>query len=285
MPNLSPQAAPTINTPAPAERRRSSMFPNVTAPAAPPTTPAVRPRPSAPPPGVAMTPELAAMRQRIIDRVADIGEEDYFKALGLERDATDEALQHAYISLAKVWHPDRLAPQLFDVHDLAGKVFLRMTEARNTLLDPEKRAAYLDALSRGQRPDRVAAARASSAIADFEKAEGFLKRKNLDAAEQHARNAHEAEPANAAYLALLTSIEIERDPAAADHPGRYMEALDRAVKLDPRCERAFMARAALYRRSGKPEKAYADFKEAAAINPKNIDAMREVMLHRKRAGG
>jgi hypothetical protein len=237
---------------------------------------------SAPPPGVALTPELVAVRQGIIDRVAKIGEEDYFQVLGLPRDASPGAVQQAYIALAKVWHPDRLAPQLFDVRDLSGKVFTRMTEARVTLTDPEKRAAYIAALNRGARPDRPIAARATNHSLEFQKAEVFLKKRQLDAAEEHCRRAREADPANADYLALLTWIELERDGVAQENVPKYLDAFDRALKMNERCERAYVYRATLYKRMNKPDKAYLDFKMAAEVNPKNIDAAREVILYKKR---
>jgi hypothetical protein len=52
--------------------------------------------------------------------------------------------------------------------------------------------------------------------------------------------------------------------------------------MNERCERAYVYRATLYKRMNKPDKAYLDFKMAAEVNPKNIDAAREVILYKKR---
>ena len=240
---------------------------------------------SEPPQGVLLTPELSALRQGIIDRVATIMDEDYFRVLGIPREAPVAIAQQAYIALAKSWHPDRLAPQLFDVRDLAQKCFIRMTEARGILTDPEKRAAYVVSLKQGTHPVRVAgpAPGMTGAAFEFQKAELFLKKRDLVLADEHCRRAHEADPANADYVALLTWIEVEREGASTDNLPKHMDALDRALKMNERCERAYFYRGMLYKRLNKPEKAFADFQAAAAINPKNIDAAREVYLFRKRS--
>jgi tetratricopeptide (TPR) repeat protein len=262
----------------------SAGTPSVKAPSSqvPVSSSAPPKRASAPPPGVDLTPELAARRQQIIDRAAVINDEDYFSVLGIARNAPPEAAQQAYLTLAKIWHPDRLAPQLFDVRELAAKVFARMSEARATLSDPAQRAEY--ALTLRQAPRAApSGAPGVNAPLEFQKADVFLKKKNFVEALDACRRAHEVDPANADYLALLTWIRIEKDGIGGDAAARHMAALDRAVKLNERCERAYFYRAMLFKRMGKPDKAYVDFKEAAELNPNNIDAAREVLLYRKRA--
>jgi hypothetical protein len=245
-----------------------------------PSSPAVRF--SAPPPSVALTPELAQLRQSIIDRVAALAEQTHFEVLELPNDASPAAVQRKFISLAKTWHPDRLAPQLFDVRDLAEKLFARMTEAHGVLTDPDKRAAYVAELSRGGgRPRESAAPVVENAAVEFQKAEVFLKKRAFGHAEEHARRAHEADPSNADYLALLVWVQLQKAEGSeipADVLNKHLETLDRAIKLNERCERAYFARATIYKRMNKPERAIVDFKQAADLNPHNVDAAREVRL-------
>lgn len=70
---------------------------------------------------------------------------DYYKTLGLERDATQDEIKRAYRKLARTYHPD--------VNQDAGaeEQFKEVGEAYEVLKDPEKRAAY-DQLGRGPRP-------------------------------------------------------------------------------------------------------------------------------------
>jgi tetratricopeptide (TPR) repeat protein len=253
------------------------------APRRPTTQPPVRRHASAPPPGVDYTPELAERRNQIIERAATIMEEDYFSVLGIARASGPDAAQQAFVTLAKSWHPDRLAPQLFDVHDLAAKVFARMSEARAVLTDPNTRAEYVLTLRQAMRSSPSMAPGVNAPL-EFQKADIQFKKKAYAEAIEHCRRAHEADPANADYLALLTWLKVEKDGTNQANAPRHLEALDRAVKLNDRCERAHFYRGMLLKRMGKPDKAYLDFKDVAEINPNNIDAAREVLLYRKRGG-
>ena len=63
-----------------------------------------------------------------------------------------------------------------------------------------------------------------------------------------------------------------------------LDAADRALRIAPNHDRAHYARAMVLRRQGDEPKAMEAFRAAAAANPKNIDAVREVRLADMRAG-
>lgn len=71
---------------------------------------------------------------------------DYYAALGLERDATEAQVKSAYRKLARKYHPD------VSKEKGAEERFKEVSEAYQTLKDPEKRAAY-DELGR-PRPEQ-----------------------------------------------------------------------------------------------------------------------------------
>lgn len=63
-------------------------------------------------------------------------DEDYYKILGVRRDASQDDITHAYRELAKKWHPDiNHSPD-------ATAMFEKITKAYEVLKDPQKRAAY-----------------------------------------------------------------------------------------------------------------------------------------------
>ncbi len=64
--------------------------------------------------------------------------EDYYKLLGVERNASDEELKKKYRSLAMKFHPDRNA----DNPEAAEVKFKQIKEAYEVLSDAKKRAAY-----------------------------------------------------------------------------------------------------------------------------------------------
>ena len=61
---------------------------------------------------------------------------DYYATLGVERGASDEDIKKAYRRLARKYHPD------VSKETNAEEKFKDVSEAYETLRDPEKRAAY-----------------------------------------------------------------------------------------------------------------------------------------------
>ena len=70
---------------------------------------------------------------------------DYYKVMGLARDATEAQIKQAYRKLARKYHPD-----VSKVKDAEAR-FKELGEAYEVLKNPEKRAAY-DQLGKGPRP-------------------------------------------------------------------------------------------------------------------------------------
>src|SRR5437764_7477011 len=62
---------------------------------------------------------------------------DYYKILGVGKDASDDEIKKAYRKLARKYHPD-LNPNDKEAH----KKFQQINEANEVLSDPEKRKKY-----------------------------------------------------------------------------------------------------------------------------------------------
>ncbi|HEY1692062.1 MAG TPA: DnaJ domain-containing protein [Polyangiaceae bacterium] len=244
------------------------------------------PRASAlPPPPRGLSPELTQRWKEIVERAATIDRADYFMMLDLARDATHEDVEDAFFALAKRWHPDRLPAELAPVRDACSRVFARMSEARSTLGDEEQRARYMKLLSEGSGSPETqdAVAKVIEAAQNFQKAEVFLKRSDHAQAESHCRLAWEGDPTQPDYLAMLAWLVASKpENQARDKTMESIRMLDKAVSLSARCERAFYWRGLLYKRLGKADLAAKDFRRAMDLNPRNIDAAREVRLHTMR---
>ena len=64
-------------------------------------------------------------------------DEDYYKVLGLKRDASQKEIQRAYRDLARKYHPD-----MNPGDQKAKERFQRIQQAYDVLNDPEKREMY-----------------------------------------------------------------------------------------------------------------------------------------------
>ncbi|MFG0317200.1 MAG: DnaJ domain-containing protein, partial [Planctomycetota bacterium JB042] len=62
--------------------------------------------------------------------------QDYYKTLGVARDASAEEIKRAYRKLALEWHPDRHSG---DEKEAAERRFKQVSEAYEVLKDEEKR--------------------------------------------------------------------------------------------------------------------------------------------------
>jgi tetratricopeptide (TPR) repeat protein len=235
-----------------------------------------------------LTSEQSGLKQKILERAAQISSQDYFQMLGLERDATPEAVQKAFFGLAKVWHPDRLPPALVDVKDACSKVFTHLTEAQATLLDAERRTEYMTLLKDGgATPDDQAKIQAIlEAATEFQKAEIILKRNDMAQALELARKAHALDPEQADYLAMVTWLESQKPEwIGREKTLEKIAVLDNCIRINANSERAYFWRGMLYKRIDESSKALKDFKKAGELNPRNLDAVREVRLFNIRGGG
>jgi tetratricopeptide (TPR) repeat protein len=246
-------------------------------------------RRASPPPDQAQSAVVATpapiqeRRKDIIDRARFIDKQNYFEMLDVTPESSLDDVKNAYITLAKTWHPDRLPTALADVKDQCARVFARMSEAHQTLTDKDKRARYLTLMKEGgETPEaQQEIQNVVSAAVEFQKAEICLKKNDPVQAEALARRAVEMDPNQADYIALLAWIESLKDSSAEATQDRIAD-LDRAIKINERCERAYFYRAMLYKRHNRDGPALKDFQKVNQLNPKNIDAQRELRLYEMR---
>ncbi|HEY8079830.1 MAG TPA: hypothetical protein VIF62_37120, partial [Labilithrix sp.] len=187
----------------------------------------------------------------------------------------------------KVWHPDRLPAALVDVKDACSKVFAHLTEANAVLTDPKRRAEYMTLLKDGgATPDDQAKIQSViEAATDFQKAEFHLKRNETAQAYEIVKRAYALDPDQADYLAMLTWIEAQRPEwTGREKTLEKIAMLDRCLKMNTNCTRAYFWRGLLFKRIDEHSKAMKDFKKVVELDPRNLDAAREVRLHNIRGG-
>lgn len=272
----------------------ASIAPPVS-PIPPPPVPAAHAIAPPPPPassqqavGAALTAEQNALKLKILERAEQITSQNYFQMLGVDQDAPPDAVQKAFFALAKVWHPDRLPGALADVKDACSKVFSHITEAHATLSDPKKRQDYMTLIKEGGATpdDQAKIQQVLEAATEFQKAEILMKRSATDPqVMDHVKRALSLDPEQVDYMALFTWLEAQQPQwQSKEKTAEKISVLDRCIQKNPNCERAYFYRAMLYKRNDEPRKAVQDFRRVAEMNPRNLDAAREVRLYQMRGG-
>lgn len=242
-------------------------------------------------------------RVEIEAKLNKIPNENHFEILGIKENATVLEIRDAYFSMARIFHPDRMT-DLPDLRPKAQAAFSRISVAYNELSDDKKRAAYVAKLKADlEKPEAKAGGssnasntagqatigRAVNAAFEAQKAELFLKKNEFAAAETHAKMASLADPDQPSYTALLVWIQAQQRATPPLEDGKMspifddlIATLDQLLKKEPSFERALFYRAVLLQRTGQTERAFKDFTRALELNPRNIDAAREVRLYKLR---
>jgi tetratricopeptide (TPR) repeat protein len=207
--------------------------------------------------------------------------------LDLSRDATHEDVETAFFGLVKRWHPDTLPPELASVRDACSRVFSRMSEAHATLTDDARRAQYMRLLADGSGSPETQAtlAKVVEAATNFQKAEVCFRRNDYAQAEAFCRKALDDDPTQPDYFAMFAwLVSLKPENQSPEKTIASIQMLERAISMSDRCEKAYFWRGLLYKRLGKNDAAVRDFRRAADLNPRNIDAVREVRLYHMRGG-
>lgn len=273
-----PAPLPPVAT---AGREHLPSISDVTLEASPPamSSPAAR-RISSPPGLTSSAPD--PVRTELRERAERTGD-SYYDVLGVARDASSEAIQGAFLQLAKKWHPDRLGPDYSDVRDFATRVFARISEASQVLGDPERRKQYDELLAQGggAADEQEEVQRIVRAVAHFQRAQVLMKRNNLLAAEQEARQALEDDASQADHVALVAWFDSQKAGADVEE---IVVRLTHAVNMEPENLRVRWYRGQLLKRLGHEKRALEDFRFIAERDPRHVDAQRELRLFEMRKG-
>jgi curved DNA-binding protein CbpA len=133
-----PEPALPEPEPVPPEPEPVPPEPEPAPPEPEPAPPEPEPAPPAPSSG-----EAEAERQRILGLFQALPHLSQFEVLGLEPGCTDGEVRRAYVAQVKRYHPDaQRDPSLRDLHEVLEAIFVRVSEAWESLGTQEKRAAY-----------------------------------------------------------------------------------------------------------------------------------------------
>lgn len=234
--------------------------------------------PPEPPPNLSS--DLLAHWIELSELAVAVHDMNYFEMLGIPSSAGADDVRNAFFALVKKWHPDRLPPALKPLAPWNDQIFHHLSEAERVLSDTAERTKYIKSVQGGggtPRQDRKLNAILTAAM-EFQKVEVLLRRKHYDEAMQILDEILALAPDEADYLATKGMIIFRREPKDATAQDRAMKWLEQALERNDRNERALMAMAEIYERRGRREKALELYRMVVSINPKNLDATRQVRL-------
>ncbi len=218
------------------------------------------------------------LRERINDAEAHLARmqnQTHFEMLGVSTDAPPTSITAAFYGLATKWHPDAApshSPALRQAHE---RIFALLVEAESTLANAQSREMYLRDVALGNGTPRARANRPKRQL-DLARAELALRQGLFADAERAARDALAEAADDPTALTLLAAALLELRPS-----GPYDEltrCIVVACQKDPNNDRAHVIAAQMYKRTGDERRSLLHFIKAYKINPRNVDAVRELRL-------
>jgi CheY-like chemotaxis protein/tetratricopeptide (TPR) repeat protein len=212
-------------------------------------------------------------------------EQTYFEILGVSESASVKDVRKAFLELAKKFHPDRLSAADEPTRRLAADLFARMSEAHDTLSDPEQRKAYLQALKSKTSGNGGAGSTAIVAAEfQFQKGEALFKKRDYAGALERFSSAlelHDSEGEFHAYYGWTYFLAHPGDEKAQDIAREHLE---RAIQLAPRSATGYYFLGLQRKACGDGDHAERMFRKVVEIQPRHVEASRELRLASMRRG-
>ncbi len=230
-------------------------------------------------PGIA-PPSNDPVRKEIESKAKVVETEDLFSVLGLPQTASRDQVKNAYFEAAKRYHPDRMTSMgLEALRPDVEKIFRRVSEAYGTLYDDTRREEYKKTMGKPKAEEspeaHAKAMKMLEAEMAFRRGEVFLRKNDYVNAIRELELSVSGNPTEGEHLAWLTWARV----CAAQMPwteakARFVEA----TKLSPRCARAFYFVGLAYKETNEHDRALQAFKKAHELDPRLIEAEREMRL-------
>jgi len=231
---------------------------------------------------------LVAARRALLEADAD-----HFAILGVERDASADAIRAAYFDVARQLHPDRItATGLDDVRLDAQRVFARINAAFGIVSHPQRRAEYVATLRAGgeaairkqQDEADATAARIFAAEDHFRAGEMALRRNHLEAAAREFEQAVRLNPDEPEHQAMLAWARwcLAPDKVAAGKAARAQ--LDQAAQRSPQNPVPALILGKIARGLGNDEEAARHFRRVLQVSPGHVEAASELRVVEARLG-
>lgn len=241
----------------------------------------VAPRDFPPEPPAELSDEARERWDEVSRVISMMDRQNYFEMLGCKESSEGSEVRTKYLQLAKKWHPDRMPAELAPVRPWVEEIFHLLTVASDTLTDEKSRQGYQKTVMQGggtPEADRKINVVVNTAL-EFQKVEVLVKRRRYDEAMEIVDRALASVKKEADYPAMKAWIIFLRDglddPVALE---QIRANLRLTFKLNRDHTHGHFVRAHVLKRLGNHDKALAHFKKVVKLDPKNLEALREVRV-------
>jgi curved DNA-binding protein CbpA len=209
----------------------------------------------------------------------------HYEALGVATDANMGMIQDAFLKSARKWHPDMWRTGQAEASRDAARVFSRLKEAHDVLLDKDLRAEYdKNRTSRSEEAaEQEQVRQILQAAGQFHKAQIMAKRHDFAAAEALAHEAFQIDPTQLEYGAFYAWVAVQNPQRKEKGFDELMVLLNRAIDDNPDSAQLRFYRAGVLKRAGRINEAIKDFTFVCENDPHNLEAKSELRVHKMRS--
>ena len=243
--------------------------------------------------------EEQQLRREVLNVYNRVSQGNFFQVLDVGDNPTEHEVRVAYHRMAKEFHPDRFFGKASpEMKAQVEEVFRQAAKAYEALNTQEKIAEYrkkLESEDEGPKTDTRIEGVKKIIVAEqhFQNGKQYLKEKRYARAAAEFKAAIEISASEAEYISYygwaMYNIPYEKDmteedgklfsgESHADLQFNGREALNRAISVNPRSERAYLFLGSIYKNQGLKEFAEKQYEKALICNPNCIEALRELRL-------
>jgi tetratricopeptide (TPR) repeat protein len=209
----------------------------------------------------------ASLRKALLAVAPRAKEKSLFARLGLPEGASRDDVKNAYLQLAKGFHPDRFAgTDLADLEETVKEFFTAVNEAYEVLSDDRRRAEYF-AAQHGAAREREEAARV-----DHAKGDACLRTGDVVRARGFFEAAHRTDPRPEYRASIALTFAFD----AQNRDLRRARTLVEESLREGQTSRALYVAGFIARLEGDLRAAEDSQRKAVEIDPKNLDAAKEL---------
>jgi tetratricopeptide (TPR) repeat protein len=201
----------------------------------------------------------------------------YFEVLNVKRDVDSNQVKIAYLKAARSYHPDTIPPGAPpELAKVKADLFALIGEANRTLSDATLRAEYMAELDAGGTGSKVDVEKLLKGEELFQKGRVYMQaRKYPDAFKlfEDALGCNADEPEFYAWRGYAKFMAAtDRKLVTAD----ALKDIKACVDKNPNVAAAYFFLGMVHKTNGDAKAALTNFKKCVALDPKHIDAAREV---------